>query len=158
MSNVPIERLLQPSLSASEPPARAPYSSTVLFLCAVFGGALALILCFGVNIHRLRRWRRDAAFLALLVVLLTVAILAPYTPQGAPLLAWIREFLGGTRTWGTLCIMLAALAAMQRHARERRAAELMGLRIKNVFLHGLGFVAVGQGVTYLLIMALKGML
>lgn len=152
MSDASLERLLQPSLDNAESPVRAPFSATAQFLVGVFGGPLAVIFCFVGSVHRLRRWRQDAVFLAALALVLCGAILLPQTAIGAPLRAWLTELLGrgGPGTWTTLCTSLAAVAAIHRHRRERRAANLMGLSVDGAFASCLAMVVVAMGLTYLL--------
>ncbi|WP_431100952.1 hypothetical protein [Roseateles noduli] len=151
MSDASIERLLQPSLDHAEPPARAPFSASAQFLTGVFGGPLGLVFCFVGSIHRLRRWRQDAVFLIVLTGILIGAVFLPQITAGAPLRAWLVDLLGrsGPGTWTTLCTSLAALAAIHRHHRQRRAADLMGLRVEGAFAACLAMVVVAAGLSYL---------
>lgn len=158
MSNASIERLLEPSLGGHEPPALAPFSTTALFVTGFVGGPLGLLFCFTANVHRLRRWRQDAVFLALMTVVLLTAAWLPLMPVGKPLYALITSVLGSgsLSVWGSLCTALGSLAAMHRHARERRAAELSGLKVKDGFVHCLAMVVVAIGLSFLLAKLMKG--
>ncbi len=150
MPDPQLEPLLRPSLDADTVRVRPPLSSTTQFLTAFLGGPLSLLFCLAISIHRLRRWRQDAAFLAgMTVVLITVALL-PWTQLGAPVRdAWLA--LLGPRSlhlWVTLVASIGSLMAMHRHARERRAADLMGVKSESSLGLGVVLILAGYGLTH----------
>ncbi|OWQ85089.1 hypothetical protein CDN99_23035 [Roseateles aquatilis] len=152
MSEPSIEHLLRPSLSVQEAPAQAPFSSQAQFLTAFFGGPLAMLFCLTGSIHRMRRWRQDGVFFALLAVASLGLAVLPWLSVGAPLRDACMALLGksGPSTWVTLIALLGALASIHRHRRERRAAEMMGLKSENAFLSCLAMVIVAGFVSYML--------
>ena len=127
------EQLLQPSLGGSR--GRAPYSGTMIFLSAFFGGPLAALASFALNVLRLERAGRDALPLVL-AALSTVLVLA---------------LLQGTAWQGTLVLRMISLAlallGLWRHRLEQRAADLMGSERPNGLWIGLGLIVFGHLLT-----------
>lgn len=160
MSDASIERLLQPSLDHAQAPARAPYSASAQFLTGFFGGPLAVLFCFGASVHRLDRWREDAWFLAVLAVALFGAVYLPQTPFGAPVRHWWLDLLGSgaMRIWTTLWTSVAALVAIRRHRRQRRAADLMGLSVERPFLSCALIVVAAIIGSFVVSAAIKGLI
>jgi hypothetical protein len=121
----------------------APYSNTMSFLSAFFGGPLAALVAFGLNVHRLRRWSSDGLVLvAVSLVTLALWALSAKFP-------WDREV-----PMRALALLLA-LAGLWRHRIEQRTAELMGIEKPNGFWVGLGLVVAGMYVSRLIEQVLR---
>jgi hypothetical protein len=127
--------LLQPSLSGSGLATRAPYSKQMLFIAAFFGGPLAALLGFGLNLQRLGLWRRDG--LPFAVVSLIGLALWPWAA------AW--------STVGTRLLALSLLGlGVWRHRREHAGADLMLLSRPSGWGAGFALVLLGNLGDFLL--------
>lgn len=135
MSEPSIQALLQPSLSRVAMATRAPYSKQMLFLTAFFGGPLAALLGFGLNVQRLALWRRDGW----LIGLAALAGLALW-PSAA---AW--------STVGTRVLALSLLGlGVWRHRREHAGADMMAVPRPNGWVPGIALLVVGNLGDFLL--------
>lgn len=122
--------LLQPSLQGPQL-GRAPYSQTVGFFSAFFGGPLAVLIVTGVNARRLGRWPADLRWLLpAAVVWLGLEALLQLSPAGRALVDALSPLLG-KRTpellQRTLALAYFAATALWLHRREHRMADLLGL-------------------------------
>lgn len=139
MSEPSIHALLQPSLSGAALVARAPYSKQMLFLSAFFGGPLAALLGFGLNVQRLQLWRRDGWLLALTCLI------------GLALWPWAA----GWSTVGTRLLALCLLGVgVWRHQREHAGADLMAMKRPNGWGPGIALILVGNLGDFLLFVLL----
>lgn len=124
-SGIPAE-LLRPSLS-EKPPAKAPYSVQTGAVVAFFGGPAAAIVMALVNAWRLGRLRRDAPWLAA-VVLGTPGFLAWWwlTASGLAFSIDVVALLGtaGTRIVERALALLIFGVAAYAHRREQRTTDM----------------------------------
>ena len=142
-----LSELLRPSLSGGATLARAPYSVTMGFLTAFFGGFFAAVAVIAVNSARLRRLRRDlpivlsalAAYLALLFVLVATG--------------WGAGLDGNMNKPAGVLVRAVSLATFGigyvMHRTEQRAADLMGLDRPGPWLVGIGCGLGGIGMQIL---------
>lgn len=152
-----VERLLQPSLSAQAAPVNAPFSATVQIMAAFFADVPGALVCQLVNIHRMRRWRQDGLPLLLLAVVALGLFALPRLSVGAPLLMLLTDWFNGTLMWTRFIALLTAGAGLWLHRRERRAADLMGLRAPHGLLPGIGIIVVGNALAMAAHALLKGL-
>lgn len=139
--------LLKPSLSPEAGrPSAAPYSTTSGFVAAFFGGPFGALVAAGLNVHRLRRWRQDAAWLAAgLLLALAWAWLLPQTESYPAWRSGVTEVLGRSG-WHYLerALSLALfLVACARHRQIERAAGLFGLPRPNGWIGGIAATIAG---------------
>lgn len=135
MSEPSIHALLQPSLSGAGLAARAPYSKQMLLLSAFFGGPVAALLGFGLNVQQLALWRRDGWLFAL-------ACLA-----GLALWPWAASW----SSVGTRLLALGLLGVgVWRHRREHAGADLMSMTRPNGWGPGVALILVGNVGDFLL--------
>jgi hypothetical protein len=149
------EELLRPSLSSGVI-AKAPYSVRATFLTAFFGGSVAAIAITAVNSGRLRRFRRDLAVLALMLVAVLVFRMALiYTDWGRGFVVWLTE-LAGTRGLAYFDRLLGlALFGLgyALHRKEQRGADFVGLERPNGWLAGLACIGFSIAFTVVFILA-----
>jgi hypothetical protein len=146
--------LLQPSLGhEGQAPRAAPYSTTTGFVSSFIGGPFAALIISALNVHRCGRWRADAPWLAV-VVLLALAWSA-WLPSTAFYASWHASVVGalgrsGWRYAGQV-VALALYGLMYwRHRREDRAADLFSLKRPNGWLAGLLAILAGGGLSTLM--------
>lgn len=150
--------LLQPSLQG-QPAGRAPYSQTVGFVAAFFGGPAAALLLGGLNAWRLGRWPRDLVFLlpaALLWMGLVFGLMR--TAPGAAVADAATRLVGPRGPellLRGLGLAYFAFTALWLHRREHRMADLMGLKRPKGWWVGLGLIVAGLALNFGL-MALLG--
>lgn len=130
--------LLRPSLSGADV-RRTPFSLQAQLAAAFFGGPVAALGFFAINIVRLRRGRTDAPAAALAVagiVALEVALHFGMPGSGISLVEVARR---------ALALAIFALAA-SRHRREQAACDLMGQQRPNGVLPAIGLIVVGNTI------------
>jgi len=145
------EDLLRPSLSDPAAVAAAPYSNQALFVTAFLGGPVAAIGMVALNVWRLGRVRRDAAWLAASCACYVVArvLLSRSGPSLEPLLSsWLGD--GADSVVLRLVALLIALLAMGCHRREQRSTDLFDLRRPSAWIPAIVLIVVGQFVDVLL--------
>ena len=146
--------LLRPSLSgADSAPASAPYSSTTSFVCAFLGGPFAVLVIGAMNIHRCRRWRRDALFMSLLVLGTMVWVFGLPQWDGFPaMVSSVNGVLGsGGRRYANRAYSLVLFGLLYwRHLALDRAATLVGLPRPNGWIAGLAAIAGAAAIPLLL--------
>jgi hypothetical protein len=151
--------LLQPSLSGtgSAPPA-APYSSTTSFACAFLAGPLGVLAIGALNVHRCRRWRKDAAFLSLLIVatLVWLFVVPRWEGYAAMQSATVQALGPGGWRYANRAFALALFGLLHwRHRELDRAANLMGLERPNGWIAGLCVIVVANAVPFAIAYALS---
>jgi len=146
--------LLQPSLGQrGQPPRAAPFSTTTGFVSSFFGGPFAALIISALNVHRCGRWKADAPWLAL--VLLLALAWSAWLPSTSFYASWHASVVGalgrsGWRYAGQV-VALALYGLMYwRHRGEDRAADLFGLKRPNGWLGGLIATAAGFGLSMLM--------
>jgi hypothetical protein len=144
--------LLQPSLSGtgSAPPA-APYSSTTSFACAFLAGPLGVLAIGALNVHRCRRWRKDAVFLALLVIatLAWLFVLPMWEGYAAMQAASVQALGPGAWRYANRAFALALFGLLHwRHRELDRAASLMGLHRPNGWIAGIAVILVANALPF----------
>lgn len=150
--------LLRPTLGGARL-AKAPYSTTTMFLTAFFGGVFAAIAIVAVNAVRLERWRRDAVVLGLAAALYVAFLLAlAWTEWGAAFRAELTAFAGARG----LSYLSRALAigvfglGYVLHRTEQRSADLMGLERPNGWIAGIACIVGGGLAQFAVAMLLFG--
>lgn len=154
--------LLQPSLQGPRL-GKAPYSQTVGFVCAFFGGPLAVLIFGGVNAWRLGRWPGDLRWLlpgALLWIGFEALLLLH--PAGKDLVALLQPWFGQRSAellMRALALAFFAGTALWLHRREHRMADLLGLDRPSGWTAGLLMLLLGNGLGWVaqaLILGLGG--
>lgn len=144
--------LLRPSLTRATP-ARAPYSQQVHFLASFFGGPFAALALAAINGERLGRWRRDAPWVLLgLLVYLALEVALLQAEAGRALLqqldGWVGQGAHGlvVRVYALGCFVVFML----RHRREQAACDLVGLPRPAGLGPGIGLILGGFVLSSLL--------
>jgi hypothetical protein len=138
--------LLQPSLSDPARLSLAPYSQQTALLSAFFGGPLALAIVFAVDSRRLSRLGRDAAWIALvLVVYIGWLVVMHKTVAGQQALSFLYKEIGrsGPQMIERLIALLGFTLAALLHRKEQRSANLFALPRPNGWIMGIGVIAFG---------------
>jgi len=154
--------LLQPSLQGPRL-GKAPYSQTVGFVCAFFGGPLAVLILAGVNAWRLGRWPADLRWLLPGALLwLGFEALLLLHPAGQGLVQAVEPWLGRRSAellTRALALAFFAATALWLHRREHRMADLLGLDRPSGWTVGLVVLVIGNALSWLaqaLILGLGG--
>ena len=138
--------LLRPSLSASNAPTAAPYSTQMGMFSAFFGGPLAAVAWGVLNAHRTGQWRRDLTWLGALAMAAVAWIALAHAGGGHPsIVAFGAEWFGrrGGPIMDRFVALLIFAAASWLQRREQRSAALFGLRTPNGWMPGIGLIAAG---------------
>ena len=144
--------LLQPSLRGDVPAnLRAPYSTQTGVLTAWFGGPLAAIGFAVLNAHRLGRLRRDALWIAALMV---VWVAFMYWQMSTDSTNAIKQWLLVNASdyparygYRVLALVYCGVATLM-HRQQQRAASMFGGERPNGLVAGLILVGAGFAFEY----------
>lgn len=144
--------LLTPSLGGV-PIRQAPYSARTGFLTSFFGGPVSAVAIAALNAYRLGRVRVDFWWLVPALAGYTgFEIWQSLTLEGKQFHEWMMREVGSSATRVELKVIAMAIYAISSfaHAREQRAASIMGIARPDGRWMGAGLVLAGGIVSFAL--------